>query len=425
MRLPRRATARDRPYSQGLESAIGEHAPQPFHRPVGEALQPPAAQADLAQVDDHGEGQAEQRAELTVQPQAVAVEDQRGDDGLEQVVGERHAADAGQRRQPFSPGLLLQQENDGRNVKEHQRRRANGAGAAGNQAVVLRRRPILVEESIDVDTVEDDTNGQSDPQDLTDQQQMLANIVEDPALADVQAQEEHAKDVAKGVDEIGTVCEGFLDPETGDLLVGTRRVEALRIGTGAEKRGGVFIPGADIVHHLPRHGHHDGEEQDKSGRRQQHFSGAFAEEQQQESVQRVDAQDVSHPDEEGVQHAEDQEDEQTPQEDGDELRPPGLGPQHLHGHAPAEQQREERVELGLHQEADRGHQDAVEAGQPLRLVGGSAVAEHVGDQDAQHGEAAQDVHELHTFVGLNGRRSRQLPYGNRFRLGHDLCHSKG
>ncbi len=56
---------------------------------------------------------------------------------------------------------------------------------------------------------------------------MLANLLGDSALAHVQAQQEHPKDVSKVIDELGVACEEVLNPESGDLFVGAGGVQAL------------------------------------------------------------------------------------------------------------------------------------------------------------------------------------------------------
>ena len=67
---------------QRLASAIGEGAPDPFHRPKLVTLEPPPAQPDLGPVDRQRQYQAKRGAYFTVQSQAVVVEDQGAHHGL-------------------------------------------------------------------------------------------------------------------------------------------------------------------------------------------------------------------------------------------------------------------------------------------------------------------------------------------------------
>ena len=80
------------------EPAVGEPAPDVFHRPVAEARQPPGAERQL----DEEEQARRQRHFLpgrgaAPEAEAPAVEDERGEHRLQQVVAERHAAGQGER----------------------------------------------------------------------------------------------------------------------------------------------------------------------------------------------------------------------------------------------------------------------------------------------------------------------------------------
>ncbi len=112
---------------------------------------------------------------------------------------------------------------------------------------------------------------------------MSANLLEYPPLANVQAQQEHPKDVAKVIDDLRETGEEILNPKLGDLSVGTGGVQALWMGIGAEEIGQVVVPLSKGVHRLPRRGQHDGEQQYQHSRHQEHLARAFAEEQEQEA----------------------------------------------------------------------------------------------------------------------------------------------
>src|SRR5438552_14564762 len=103
-------------HSHGLTLPIRQRSPQPFHRAELEASEPPHTQGDLDQKDDNGEEQAERRADLAEEAEAVAIEDRGADERLQQIVAECRAPDRRQWRESSPPGLALRQENDCRGI---------------------------------------------------------------------------------------------------------------------------------------------------------------------------------------------------------------------------------------------------------------------------------------------------------------------
>src|SRR5262245_31152105 len=72
---------------RGLE--VGQGAPQPLHRAVAEAAEPQRRQHGLDRVHADRERDALRRAELAVEAEAVAVEEERERRGLAEVAAER------------------------------------------------------------------------------------------------------------------------------------------------------------------------------------------------------------------------------------------------------------------------------------------------------------------------------------------------
>ena len=129
-----------------------------------------------------------------------------------------------------------------------------------------------------------------------------------------------------------------------------------------------------------------------------------------------------------MQHANNQQDEQAPQKHGQESGSPGLGPRHLHGHPPPEQEGEQGVELGLHQEANQNHHSPINYGQGQGIVISSRLptkAVHVHEQNAEQGKAAQDVNEFDALFGLDRGGSRWSLGDNRLKLGHKFFQPYG
>lgn len=77
-------------------SPVGEHAPYPLQRTETEEAQPHAAESHLEQIDTGDYQFGVHESETCAQTKADAVEQQRADDRLAYVVGERHAAGIGE-----------------------------------------------------------------------------------------------------------------------------------------------------------------------------------------------------------------------------------------------------------------------------------------------------------------------------------------
>ena len=85
----------------------------------------------------------------------------------------------------------------------------------------------------------------------------------------------------------------------------------------------------------------------------------------------------------------------------------------MHSHTPAKKEREKGVEFGFDEEAAGVDDGDVEPFCPVGGVGGTAaVGGHVGDKNAEEGEAAQNVYRFDTFAGLGGGDGCGLLFGH-------------
>src|SRR5690349_6340539 len=107
-----------------LSHTIHQRAPQPFDRAVAVAAQPPGAEKYLSDVDGNANGQRAGNAEAAEQAETVAVKDPAKDDGLREVVGERHPSQrCGPAEQPLS-ALEIGDADDASAITQSQQDRA-------------------------------------------------------------------------------------------------------------------------------------------------------------------------------------------------------------------------------------------------------------------------------------------------------------
>ena len=139
---------------------------------------------------------------MAIDPQSVAVEDQRANHGLGQIVAHRHTSYRRKRGQPFIPRPLLDEQDDGRDVEQAEGWPSYGARPSGRQFVVGRWNTIWRSGHRDKHQVAGETHDQPPPHHFAEERQVRGDILENPASPGVQSKQEHAEDVRSPVDKL-------------------------------------------------------------------------------------------------------------------------------------------------------------------------------------------------------------------------------
>ena len=137
----------------------------------------------------------------------------------------------------------------------------------------------------------------------------------------------------------------------------------------------------------------------------QHRSIVLAQEgHQRKSDDGVDQEDVAHPDQERVDEADDHEADQSPFEQARRISAAGGGALHEHREPDAEQQRKQRVELGLDQEQDHevgGRMPVRERERTVMIRREEREPGHrddVREQNPENSDAAHRVERIHALA---------------------------
>ena len=235
-----------------------------------------------------------------------------------------------------------------------------------------------------------------------------------PALHEPLAQQEHAEHHRREYHQVAQAREEVplpLQHGFGKTAVGIglalafdqrRHVRALRIHRLVPGRCRFRVELHQAVQRAQAQDQHRGAEVGQQAQRQQPASVDRPECQQQQRHQGVGHEDVAGPYQHGMRQANAEQGQRTPPVQAREGAPRGFGALRHQREAHAEQQREQRVELALHQEIDQRVGPGI--GPAKIRVQAAACAEHrageglqVHQQDAQQGEAADDVQHMQSL----------------------------
>ena len=307
----------------------------------------------------------------------------------------------------------MPEEDDGGDVEEYQGRRAECAGGEAQEVIYARAR-LRPDHEPEDEGVEAEPEGQREQGEPPQAGEAGLDGVEKAETADAEAEQEHGEDVAGAADIAGQAAGYLLQ-----AVLGRGPVAAFGIdGSGAV----ADVPGegpelavtvADGLHRRRRGVPEQSEEKGGKGGQQERAGRAAAEEGEEDAEQGIEGEDVAAPDKNGVNEADKEKQEKAAQVEGEETTAASGDALHLDGHTPAEEEGEKGVEFGDDEELDEGGDGAVDGTQVG--AGKQGVAGKAGDvdeEDAENGEAAQDVYEDEALFCGGG--------GEAFGCGHGL-----
>ncbi len=363
--------------------------------------QPPPARRRLRREQGHGDPRDPGGRDAAGQRGPDAGEQQDADEGLTEVVGERHPARRRERRDHRPAAAAVYE-------PEHRRRVGGGEQRRGEHVETHGARLVggVVQTHGRVYDAAQQSGRAARPLEPPQEPLVRAGVCEGPPTAGRQPQQEGGE---RGRRLEEDQQEGHVRQLVEVGADDRGRPAAQRVGRpgGGGRRGlrdhavRARLPGGEREEPVPDGGHHEERHRDAHG-----GAGPDAAQREQEEAEHgVEREDVAGEEDDGVHGADDEEAGQAAQKAGREAVAAPLGGVDLQREAVAEQEREQQEELRLeehrHHPAGGLAQRAAEARvlQAGAVVGGG----HVGDvdhEDAEEREAAQRVHLRQPGAGV-------------------------